>query len=236
MSWLFGWGPNAPTGSMATTTVYVPTITAATTSTNHWAMQNAMLQQQTTQAMLNYMAQAQQAAAQPQLGGLLPMEVTPLPPFAERVERFLASFAGTISLPDRTRLAFDGKGNCRIEDAEARVIYRANRVREFNRFINASDLIEDFISECKRLGLRRKDFLGLPIGLFIHWLVIKSAEADGEDPPPEVPRLEAGVLALAPPRRPRCQACGRFMLVAVRDAGLGHCRPKCYAKALAHVS
>lgn len=76
--------------------------------------------------------------------------------------------------------------------------------REFNKFINASDLMEEFIAFLGAQGVRQSEAMGLPVELFIKWLIIRACEADGEQP--DV------VLTLPTPRnKPRCLGCGQFV-------------------------
>lgn len=76
--------------------------------------------------------------------------------------------------------------------------------REFNRYVNASDLLEEFISDMARLGMTQAQFLALPINAFITWLVLKAAQADGESP------------------LWRCNACGRFTPPGLVACGAAH--------------
>lgn len=76
--------------------------------------------------------------------------------------------------------------------------------REFNPYINASDLLEEFIRFAGVEGVRSGDVLGLPIEAFVKWLVIRACEQDQEEP---------NVTLELPARRPqpRCLGCQRFM-------------------------
>src|SRR5690554_6941531 len=80
--------------------------------------------------------------------------------------------------PDGTRLRFED-GNVTIYDENAKVIYKSNPIREFNPYLNASDLLEEFIAYCKKKKVRQSDFMQLPVELFIMWLVVRTAEKDG---------------------------------------------------------
>jgi hypothetical protein len=83
--------------------------------------------------------------------------------------------------------------------------------REFNRFLNASDMLVKFIEFLGTQQVKQHEALQIPIDLFIAWLVVEAAKADGEEPDQkEQAKLEKlGVLLLTGPQ-PRC-ACGRFM-------------------------
>jgi hypothetical protein len=115
-----------------------------------------------------------------------------------------------IELPDGAKLIVDDLGNYRIEDKDAKVTYRANRVREFSPHLNASDLVAQFVEYVGGMGLKRQDVLNLPLQLFIHWLVIAAAERDSDDIPADIipvrqhPRLKAALC-------PKCLSCGRFV-------------------------
>lgn len=74
----------------------------------------------------------------------------------------------------------------------------------FNRYINASDLLEEFIAFVGAEGVRAGEVFGLPVELFIKWLIIRACEEDQEEPNVE--------LALpAPQAQPRCIVCKRFL-------------------------
>ena len=49
--------------------------------------------------------------------------------------------AKEIELPDGAKLIVDAAGNYRIEDKDAKVTYKANRIREFSPHLNASDMV-----------------------------------------------------------------------------------------------
>ncbi len=76
--------------------------------------------------------------------------------------------------------------------------------RGFNKYVNASDLLEEFIQFAGTEGVRQREFMDLPISLFVKWLIIRAMEEDGEKP--DI------ILELpAPKGQPRCLGCGRFM-------------------------
>jgi hypothetical protein len=127
---------------------------------------------------------------------------------------------GSYPLPDGAKLIVDNDGNYRIEDKDAKVTYKASRIREFNRFINASDLLEQFIRDLGALRVPQDKVLQIPLELFISWLVIKAAEADGDTPPQDTPRLEHATSTL---RAPRCRWCGRFIRQAMAKQMMVFC-------------
>jgi hypothetical protein len=146
--------------------------------------------------------------------------------FVERLPKKLqAGQAAEMELPDGSVLHVDALGNFRIDDRDSQVVYRANRVREFNRYVNASDLLEEFMAFVRPLGVRRGELLRLPLELFIRFLIVRAAEADG-DVLPEAeagPPLEAQVRKALPPPRPRCLGCGRFLRRQLQAAGILFC-------------
>lgn len=90
--------------------------------------------------------------------------------------------------------------------------------REFNRYINASDLMEEFIGYLNTVGVRQGEVMDLPVELFIKWLIIRACEEDQEEP---------NVSLELPARRtpqPRCAGCQRFLR---RDTKLALCGPAC---------
>ena len=113
----------------------------------------------------------------------------------------------------------DGLGHWHIEDKDAKVTYRPAE-RDFNRFMNASDLLEKFVEYVKTLSVTQKEFMGLPIELFINWLILHAAEADGEDPPPFV-IVDKHPALLPPPKKiTRCLNSGRFIPKIRADSGI----------------
>lgn len=134
----------------------------------------------------------------------------------------------TIRFQDGTIIDVKANGSFEIKDEDAKVIYRANRSRDFNPFINASDKLEDFIKFCGTVGVRQGDMLGIPLKHFIAWLVIEAARADGE-PEPSVPLLSD----LRMNAQPHCRQCGRFISSSLFSQKLEFCRPVCFEAAFA---
>lgn len=133
-----------------------------------------------------------------------------------------------VRLPDGAYLVVDPKGNYRIEDKDAKVTYRANRLRDFNSFVNASDKLESFINFCGTLGVRQEEMLNIPIKLFIGWLIIEAAAADGEGRGNDVELLE-GIFDYV---KPRCNGCGRFISRRIAAKKITFCRPVCLEREL----
>lgn len=128
----------------------------------------------------------------------------------EIIPKKLPAGQRTIELPDGAHLHIDDLGNYRIEDAAAQVTYKANRIREFSPHLNASDMVAKFVEYTRQLGVRQDEVLGLPLELFINWLIIEAAERD-QDPVPAdvipVPQHRELLMVV----KPKCLACGRFI-------------------------
>lgn len=150
------------------------------------------------------------------------------------VARLRLQCGESYDLPDGSKLLLDDLGNYRVEDAYAKVVYKASCVREFNPYINASDLLEHFIEAVGVLdGVDQGEILRLPIEAFINWLILQAAKRDGDCtrglptveqalPPP--PRLSLPSPTTLP--RPRCAACGRFIRKAWAAARILFCSPE----------
>jgi len=95
-------------------------------------------------------------------------------------------------------------GNTSIIDGDPMAGRRRLPPREFNKYLNTSDLLEEFIGWLGSEGVRQGEVMDLPIELFIKWLIVRAAEADGEEPEVEV---------TVPKRlsQPRCLGCQRWM-------------------------
>lgn len=131
--------------------------------------------------------------------------------------------ARIIRFPDGTRIDFKEDGSFKIEDKDAKVVYKAS-IRDFNPFLNASDKLEEFIQYCGSVGVRQGDMLEIPIKHFVQWLVIEAARADGESIPEVITPV---VLALQDYSQSRCRSCGRFMSQQLRADRIEFCRPVC---------
>ena len=69
----------------------------------------------------------------------------------------VAEAGQTIKLPDGSHLILDDLGNYRVEDKDAKVQYRANRMRDFSPHLNASDLLAQFVRYVGSLGVRQAE-------------------------------------------------------------------------------
>jgi len=117
-----------------------------------------------------------------------------------------------VHLPDGSELLIDHQGNFKILDDDAKITYLGNRIREFNKYINASDLLEEFIRDLGSFGVRQGDVLGVPVEFFINWLIHKAAQQDG-DPPPED-------LVFVPTQKEDVPMLETFTPESLRDAGI----------------
>jgi len=116
----------------------------------------------------------------------------------------------TYKLPDGGKLIIDLDGNYRVDDSDAKVVYQANRIRDFSPYLNASDMLAKFVEYVGTLGVRRDDVLHLPIRLFVSWLVIEAAERDGDELPEDITPVPED-RALVEVVKPRCLYCGRYV-------------------------
>jgi hypothetical protein len=100
---------------------------------------------------------------------------------------------GRYKLPDGTLIVVDAKGNTIVQNKAKQVTYRSAE-REFNPFINASDLLAEFIRDLGGLGVANDKIMRVPLDFYIHWLVVRAALADGD------------VV-----QDHKCLTCGRFL-------------------------
>jgi len=132
----------------------------------------------------------------------------------------------TIELPDGATLEVKANGSYEVKDDNAKTIYKANRMREFNRFINASDLLQEFISFLGTLGVKQGQVFDIPIELFINWLVFKAAVQDEEIPPKDLtpPEIHPKLLqAKEKTASPKCLCCGKFIRKDLAIKGFNFC-------------
>lgn len=133
----------------------------------------------------------------------------------------------TVQLPDETAIIIQADGSYMIRYADQTIVRRKpNPKREFNRFVNASDLLEEFIRDLGACKVKQNQVLQIPIELFINWLVIKAAEQDEEEVPKEVPRLEDQVKY----KPPRCKYCGKFISKRHFHFGIYFCNSRHFEK------
>jgi hypothetical protein len=129
-------------------------------------------------------------------------------------------------MPNGSEVIIDNDGGFTVNDKDAKVIYRANRVYDFNPFLNASDLLEEYIQELAPQGIRQDQVLKIPIIHFIYWLLHKIAEKDNEPVPKDIPRLpRIGFDSNGLRVYSRCLNCGRFINTAYANARIYYCSP-----------
>jgi len=91
-------------------------------------------------------------------------------------------------------------------NASVEVPDRMPAPREFNRYLNGSDLLEEFIEFLGTQGVKQCEVMSLPVELFIKWLIIRACEEDDEEPNVVMPTLPSRDA-----RRIRCKYCGQYM-------------------------
>jgi len=157
----------------------------------------------------------------------------------------LAPGVKEIELPDGTILEMDELGNFKIVDKDAKVVYQANRNKEFNPFLNANDLLGEYVDFLGNHGVDAIGILRSPIELFVTWLIHKAAEADGDEIPlgavkpeehPLFEQLLFGQIVFLPPRKlllapkqnwnERCKWCGKFISMQKCQCQIFFCDPE----------
>lgn len=126
-----------------------------------------------------------------------------------------------IHLKDGGVFQLNADASYEIIDKDQKVTYKANNIREFNKYLNASDLIEEFIRFLgKHKKVRQSDILSVPIETFINFLIYQSAIADGLEPEQQTYLRASRLPRLA---APRCGYCQRFVRRDLAMRGLGFC-------------
>lgn len=99
---------------------------------------------------------------------------------------------------------------------------------EFSPYINATELVLEFLAEARRRlpGLTRERFLRLTIADFFAFLIRRAAEVDGVEPP-EMATAEIQVAT----RQLRCGWCARFLPKAYELLRLCYCGAGCLERA-----
>lgn len=138
-----------------------------------------------------------------------------------------------MKLPDGSILKVDAHGNFTVCDKNAIVTHKGSNVREFNKHINASDLLEAFIKDLGDHGVKQHEVLDVPIEMFINWLIFKAAEEDGDEAPKDVPLLESSV---SPHKHPKCLCCGKFIKKKLVEHKIHFCTPKHHERYLERIN
>jgi len=140
------------------------------------------------------------------------------------------SLEGEVEFPDGSILKINKDGSFKIDDKDSKVIYKANNIREFNRYINASDLLEEFIRFLgEEFNIRQNQIMDVPINVFIEWLIVQAAIKDGDEYENDKMLLESGVQKKCNWYR-RCKCCGRYIQKKMYEAGLSFCNSVCFDK------
>jgi hypothetical protein len=143
--------------------------------------------------------------------------------------------AAKITLPNGAVLTVEKDGSYEVVDS-GKIIYKGCKIREFNRFINASDLLEEFIIYMgKRFDVKQGEILQIPIELFITWLIMKACEEDKDDLPPDILKIEDHNYIKRIKTIPRCFYCGRFIFKKYNNSGINFCNPKCAERMMAKI-
>ncbi len=137
--------------------------------------------------------------------------------------RVMEGQALVLSLPDGSKLDVKEDGSYEVIDKDAKITYRANRLRDFNTYLNASDKLEEFVRFCGTHGISQDEMKNLPVHLFIAWLVQEAAKAD-QEPEPELHLLPA----LRRRANPKCGGCGRFLTRRHVQKRIEFCAPVCF--------
>lgn len=114
------------------------------------------------------------------------------------------------TLPNGVQIKLHLDDSIEIDESNGTQLYKSSPTRNFNKYLNASDLLEDFVQYCAEEKMSRKDFSEIPISLFIYWLIVKAAEADGDDTSDVLPLLTTTVNNTKNHRH-RCRCCGKFL-------------------------
>jgi hypothetical protein len=130
----------------------------------------------------------------------------------------------TFTLPNGVTIKLFPDDHVEIDESNGRQMYKSEPLRGFNKYLNASDLLEQFIAYCGTQNISRDEFKDLPVSLFIFWLIVQAAEADGDPTDDTLPLLTAGVQA-AQPKIPRCKCCGQFLPARMVEHGISFCSP-----------
>lgn len=136
-------------------------------------------------------------------------------------------------MPDGVRIRMGYDDDYEIEDEDARVLYKGCSKREFNKYVNASELLGDFVGDLGKIGVIQSKVLKTPIEHFINWLIHRAAEQDDDQYAAEgVPTLieSKPVLLTHNASKPKCKQCGRFISQKRADLGINFCNSEHMAK------
>jgi len=141
----------------------------------------------------------------------------------------------TITMPNGAILTVNEDGSYEMVD-DGKIIYKGCKVREFNRFIKASDLLEEFIIFMgQKFNVWQGEILQIPIELFINWLIIRTCQEDGDDIPQDVLKIEDHSYVKKTKIIPRCRYCGRFIPRKYSDNSVLFCNSRCTDKKIQNI-
>jgi len=118
-----------------------------------------------------------------------------------------------LELPDGTIIDIEDDHHYTIHDSNTRVAREHCTIQAFNRFLNASELLEAFIKDMAPSGIRQDQVLKVPIEGFINWLIFQAAKADGDDLPEQY-------------YNHRCIYCQKFIARKLVVMGVNFCNPQ----------
>ena len=136
------------------------------------------------------------------------------------------NFEGVIKFKDHSMLRIFKDGNYDIMDGAAKIIYKNRNIRDYNKFIDGSSLLEDFIKDCGIAGIKQSEFMDITIEVFIHWLIYKAALKD-DDPVPDGVYAPGKHPETTKMKWPHCMSCGRFISPAFVEVGINFCNEVC---------
>ena len=139
-------------------------------------------------------------------------------------------FETKVKLKDGSIISIDAKGNFVVNDKNAKVIYKGNRIKEFNRYINASNILEEFIQFLgDHYNAKQSDVLKVPLELFINFLIIRASQEDGDEFDDQLKKLNNGIQKNY---LNRCGWCGKFIPKKLISAGIQFCNLEHYQRRL----
>lgn len=131
----------------------------------------------------------------------------------------------TLVLPNKTKIKIFPDDHIEIDDTDERRLYQSQPVRDFNKYLNASDLLESFIEFCAKENMTKKEFSELPISLFILWLIVRAGETDG-DPVDETLPMLTHAVRVTKSHTHRCKCCGKFLTRKYEENQISFCSPE----------
>ena len=128
----------------------------------------------------------------------------------------------TFTLPNGVKIKLFPDDHIEIDESDGRQLYKTVPTREFNKYLNGSDLLEEFIAYCAKQNLTQKEFSELPISLFIYWLIVEAAHVDGDSTEDTLPLLTSAVRERKMHTH-RCKCCGKFLSKKMETHSISFC-------------